>query len=610
MLHLSSVSNTPIDTQTVQDASPPTLQERRASLLEALKHPQDQQIHQLLQAIRHDPDTAMAGIVGEVYFEADEPRQLAMDTWSQQLSCEQRFMFEARKEDARSMGFSKRLTVALGTQDDQLLEVLLKDAQEPDHDRLRWLVGMHCTDASATQKKAIDVWRATLTDVQAREASPHRPKEHHLKEMLPFLEGSELMKMTALSKSLKQTIDQDPEYRQRMLHHRIAGFSREPRDSRLARLDALLEEISALDEPQQLAALKGLIVAISQLDDGWDLKETETVLDLANSTLSMASRAALLETAAEHFVGLRYRQHASPRYVFEETHGRTMTVRFLRSLDLLEPPTLRIRPFVVLAQIQDWCTDSAEDEQFFESVHAVRIADLACEHLPQWLHVLHHFSGGRELPQGMGLELEHTINTFRHRNQLSQREHLELLSMLLRFRGVDEINARLLEEDLVPALVPGQALNVVARHVAGHVCNALDGRHLAALADYIEGAPAEQQAELSLMLSDKLSSSLDRLSLREGMAPEALSQFFLTSVRLLSRLPAEDRLFRAVEVTAIFFEALNSDTEIYQVIRNLPRQTKLEITDQIENVLRDLAESPRLNRAYLLKLQGIRETLS
>lgn len=610
MLHLSSVSHTPIDTQTVQDASPPTLQERRASLLEALKHPQNQQINQLLHAIRHDPDTAMAGIVGEVYFEADEPQQLAMGTWSQQLSCEQRFMFEARKEDARSMGFSKRLTVALGTQDDQLLEVLLKVAQEPDHDRLRWLVGMHYTEASATQKKAIDVWRATLTDVQAREASPHRPKEHHLKEMLPFLEGSELMKMTALSKSLKQTIDQDPEYRQRMLHHRIAGFSREPRDSRLARLDALLEEISALDEPQQLAALKGLIVAISQLDDGWDLKETETVLDLANSTLSMASRAALLETAAEHFVGLRYRQYASPRYVFEETHGPTMTVRFLRSLDLLELPTLRIRPFIVLAQIQAWCTNSADDEQFFESVHAVRTADLACEHLPQWLHVLHRFSGRRELPQGMGLELEHTINTFRNRNQLSQREHLELLSMLLRFRGVDEINARLLEEDLVPALVPGQALNVVARHVAGHVCNALDSRHLASLADYIEGAPAEQQAELSLMLSDKLSSSLDRLSSREVMAPEALSQFFLTSVRLLSRLPAEDRLFRAAEVAAIFFEALNSDTEIYQVIRNLPRQTKLEITDQIENVLRDLTESPRLNRAYLLKLQGIRETLS
>ena len=609
MLHLSSVSNTPIDTQTVQDASPPTLQERKASLLEALKHPQDQQIHQLLQAIRHDPDTAMAGIVGEVYFEADEPRQLAMDTWSQQLSCEQRFMFEARKEDARSMGFSKRLTVALGTQDDQLLEVLLKDAQEPDHDRLRWLVGMHCTDASATQKKAIDVWRATLTDVQAREASPHRPKEHHLKEMLPFLKGSELMKMTALSKRLKQTIDQDPEYRQRMLHHRIAGFSREPSDSRLARLDALLEEISALDEPRQLDALKGLIVAISQLNDGTDLKETQTVLDRANSTLSMASRAALLETVAEHFVGLGYRQRTSERYVFDQTHGPTMTVSFLRSLDLLEPPTLRIRPLIVLAQIQDWSLDSAEEEKFFESVHAVRIADLACEHLPQWIHVLHHFSGGRELPQGMGLELEHTINTFRHRNQLSHREQLELLSMLLRFRGVDETNARLVEEALVPALVPGQALDVVARHVADHVYRTQDGRHLASLADYIEGAPAKQQAELSLMLSAKLDLDLPRILTRDGMTPEALSQYFLTSVRLLSRLPAEHRLFRANDATDFFVEALNSDMEICQFIRDLPRQTKLETADQIENVLRDLAENPRANRA-LLQLRGIRETLS
>lgn len=126
MPQLTSISCNPTNTQTPHDVPLPTRQERLTALLHALTYQQDRQINQLLHAIRRDPDPDMAGVVGEVYFEADEHQQLAMDIWSEHLSADQRFIFNSRKEDARSMGFSKLLTVALEQQHDTLLDVLLK----------------------------------------------------------------------------------------------------------------------------------------------------------------------------------------------------------------------------------------------------------------------------------------------------------------------------------------------------------------------------------------------------------------------------------------------------------------------------------------------------
>jgi len=231
MLQSNLISPTPKCTHADQDVPSPTMKERLSSLKDALENQQDNKIQQLLHAIRRDPSTAMAGIVGEVYFEANEYQRLTVDLWSEHLSIDQRFMFNSKKEDARSMAFSRLLTVALKEPHDRLLEVLLEGARELDHPRLLWLVGLHHSDASEEQKATIDAWRTTLTQEQAQEALPRRPMEHHLKETLTFLKGDDLLKMKVVNKSLKQTIDQDSEYRRRTLHNRITGFSKEPRDS-------------------------------------------------------------------------------------------------------------------------------------------------------------------------------------------------------------------------------------------------------------------------------------------------------------------------------------------------------------------------------------------
>jgi len=367
-------------------------------------------------------------------------------------------------------------------------------------------------------------------------------------------------------------------------------------------------EISALDEPSQLAALQKVIVAISKLDDGFHLEETKTLLRHLNSIPSMAARSTLLDTVAEHLKSLSAGKHYSEEFMRNEENEHVVVSSLLHCLDLLEPPQLRIRPLLTITKLS-MGMDEDSLNRLNESILAVRIADIPCKQLHEWLGVLRFFSFHLTAREAMTLELEGVINAFRDGNELSHSERLELLSMLLSISGFSEGNERLIREDLVPSLVPGQALDVVARNVAHCVLRAQDGRHLASLADYIEGAPAEQQAELSVMVLNLLEVGLDRMLRPHSMEPQALSQYFLTSVRLLSRLPEEERPLRATQAIAFFEDALNGDREIYQFIHALPRQTKLEAVEQIENVLSSLEKCPQVNYA-LLQLLGIREALS
>lgn len=167
---LISPSTSPTPESIAHDIPSPSKQERLTALQEALTHQRDHEINQLLHAIRRDPDATMAGLVGEVYFEANEHQQLAMDIWSEHLSSEQRFTFVNRKEDARIMEFSKLLTIALDRKYDRLLEVLLKGARELDHPRLLQLVALHHPDASEAQKATTDAW-----NIQQKKVLPVAP---------------------------------------------------------------------------------------------------------------------------------------------------------------------------------------------------------------------------------------------------------------------------------------------------------------------------------------------------------------------------------------------------------------------------------------------------
>lgn len=609
MPQLTSVSCNPTSTQTSHDVPLPTRQERLTALLDALKHQQDHRINQLLHAIRRDPYPDMAGVVGEVYFEADERQQLAIDIWSEHLSADQRFMFSCMKEDTRSMGFSKLLSVALERQHDTLLDVLLKGARELDQLRLLRLIGMHYPDASKEQKTTIDMWRATLTQDQALAASSRRLLEHHLKETLTFLNGDDLTALKVVSRGLKQTIEQDPKLRERTLSNRITGFSSAPSDLRLELEDALLQEISEQEERHQVAKLKELVVAIAKVKDGSPLKETEKLFAHLNSMKSMAARASVMETVGEHLNSLKSGRHYAEERMRDEENETVVVPGFLNCLDLLDPPKLRIRPLLATARQGGMALDMDNWGRFSASILALRIADVPREQLHEWLDVLRFFSRYLPDPATIRNELELEINARHNRNALSRSEQLELLSMLLHIDGFSAGNERLIREVLVPALVPGQSLDVVAAHVADCVCDAQSGHHLAALVDYIESAPAGRRTEMSVMLAEKLYRYIGDAMQGYDRDPEELSQFFLASVRLLSHLPNESRLDLARQSIDLFRSALQSTRETYQTVRALPHHDKLEIMLQLRNALNGLEESSYLKRTRRLFLEEIHAVL-
>lgn len=226
MPSLLPISNHQLDTQTVEDHLPPTRTQIHTALQEALITQHDNHINQLLNRIRHEPRIEMAGVVGEIYFEANEHQRLAIDIWSAHLSADQLSCFEARREDARSMAYSRLLTIALQKPHDRLLSKLLDVANTLDNVRIFQLIGIHYADAQPTQKEKINAWRSTLSDQQARDCNPLvEPKERHLKQhVLPFLSGNDLARASAASKGLKQAIQQEPSLSGRLLSHRISRF--------------------------------------------------------------------------------------------------------------------------------------------------------------------------------------------------------------------------------------------------------------------------------------------------------------------------------------------------------------------------------------------------
>lgn len=602
MPQLTTISGTQTNTQIVDDVPSPTLQEHRASLQKALEQQNEHEINRLLNAIRRDPHADMAGVVGEFYFKADESQQLAMDIWSEHLSSDQRFMFE----DARSMGFSKLLKVALEQRHDRLLDVLLKGARELDHSRLLGLVGMHYSDASPDHKEAIDKWRAGLTDQQNKEASsPGINLPPITQGVLPLLNGQDLLHMTMASKGLQTIIKNQPDLQMRIYEHKISAvfdtvFSWEwPQ-----RLNMLLSDLSQQDEPFQERVLNRLIDTLSTLDISDDQGMGETVLKFINEMKTMTARAELLEKISRHWEAFITKTKEAEKHELERIWEGFMP-RFMDSLALLDPPSLKVPALYNVSIVKLQMMDGYSWGLLRDFPRTTPLDGVPSSLLQPWIGFLRQFGDPYDFQ--LFRDLRTTIEA-RYPNESDLTLRLETLSLLVNL-GVssDEKNA-LVNDILIPALVPGQPRDVVFGELANHVIATLNADHLNALQLYVNDATGKRSTELAVKFSKSLRRHFSSSNYRESIDPRTYARFFTASVDLLTRLPAPERLKLASNTASMLESAIFLNWPCQDGIRELDSREQRHILSQLEEASHDLPVDGHLEYIQGM-LQRIREHL-